>query len=181
MIPNPLRRPPEPRARPTTRLGVLAAALALAGCYGSQTLLLDPAQAAHPLADGVYAQSGDGGARLRLTLEPDGWYAVEQLDAQGVLGETHRVLVNSLGGDYVLADDGEDGFTYAVARIEGEQLYLAAPDCADPLDRDDAEDQGATLDDGPSNLCRFSTRAALTAALTAFEAHADFGAPFQRR
>jgi hypothetical protein len=176
MNPNPPRRP-----RPTTCLGVLAAALALAGCYGSQALLLDPALAIHPLADGVYAQAGDGGARLRLTLEPDGWYAVERLDAQGLLGETHRVLVNSLGGDFVLAEDGDDGFSYAVARIEGAQLYLAAPDCADPLDRDDAEDQGASLDEGPSNLCRFTTREALTAALTAFEGHADFGAAFQRK
>jgi hypothetical protein len=172
-------RPPS-RRWPFAATLVLAGALLLAGCYASDDLLLDPAEAAHPLPDGVYVRQGDDADRFRLTLEPDGWYSVERIDARGLLGETHRVLANPVGDGFALADEGPDGFRYAFARVSGVRLYLSAPDCADPLDRDDAEDQGATEGDMPG-ACRFASRGALTAALAAFSAHADIAAPFVKR
>jgi len=166
--------------RPVALVALVLAAALLGGCYVSGDLLLDPSAAVHPLADGIYGRQGDPGDRFKLSLEPDGWYAVERVDPSGVLGQTERVLVNPSGDGFALADETPDGFRYAFARVAGQRLYLAAPDCADPLDRDDAEDQDALSDDDAPGACRFKSRAALSAALTAFAAHADFGAPFVR-
>ena len=166
--------------RAAAALSLALAGAALSGCYASDGLLLDPDQAVHPLADGVYVRQGDPADRFRLTLQPDGWYAVERIGAGGVLGETHRVLAQPSGDGLILAEQEPDGFLYGLARIEPGRLYLAAPDCADPLDRDDADDQGARPDDDDltHHACRFTTRAALAAALAAFAGHADFGAGY---
>src|SRR5205823_3902876 len=60
--------------RMKTALLVLAAALALAGCYVSKTLLLEPRQAVQPLAVGTFSDPKDPGVLLDISLEPDGWY-----------------------------------------------------------------------------------------------------------
>lgn len=169
---------PRGLARLALILSLVASSAGLSACYVSGDLLLDPADAAHPLADGVYVRQGDPGDRFRLTLEPDGWYAVERLGADGVLGETHRVLASRSDEGFVLAEADDDGFSYAVARVEGPRLFLAAPDCADSLDRDDAVDHSAAQDDDFRQVCRFKTREALATALSAFAGHADFGAPY---
>jgi len=162
------------------------AALALSGCYASNRLLLDATAAAHPLDDGVYVRDGDPADKIRITLEPDGWYAVETYDDNGAIGETHRVLANeaSLGGreGYALAEETDEGFDYAVAFVEDKRVYLATPDCSDSLDRDDAVDHGgeAQDDEAMTHNCLFKNRDALVAALSAFAGHADFGAPYQR-
>lgn len=162
------------------------AALALSGCYVSDRLLLDPTAAAHPLDDGVYVRDGDESDKIRITQEPDGWYGVETYNDNGTIGETRRVLANeaSIGGreGYVLAEQTDDGFDYAVAFVDGERVYLATPDCSDSLDRDDAVDHGAEArdDEAMTHNCLFKNRDALFAALSGFAGHADFGAPYQR-
>ena len=162
-------------------VGLAVAAGLLQGCYLSDRLLVDPADAVHPLADGVYARQGDSQDRFRLTLQPDGRYAVERVAADGALEETHTVLVTPQGDGYLLAEARDDGFAYALARVQGADLYLAAPDCADPLDRNAAEDQGADLDlPDAAGACGFDSAAALDAALETFEGHADFGQPYRR-
>jgi hypothetical protein len=170
------------------RVVILAlAALVLSGCYTSTRLLLDASAAAHPLEDGVYVRGGDKPDKIRVTLDPDGWYRVETYNDNGTIGETHRVLANEAElGDrdgYALAQETDDGYVYAAAFVEQGRVYLATPDCADPLDRDDAVDQGAEPqdDEAMTHNCFFKTRDALIAALSAFAGHADFGAPYQRK
>ena len=160
--------------------------LLLSGCYVSDRLLLDLDAAAHPIEDGVYVRDGDPSDRMQITLEPDGWYAVAKYNPNGLIGRTHRVLATEadLGGEegYVLAEQTSSGFTYAIGRLDGGRVYLATPDCSDPLDRSDAVDQGAEArDDGPmTNNCLFRSRAALMAALSGFAGHAVYGEPYQR-
>jgi hypothetical protein len=161
------------------------AALALGACYASNMLLLDPEAAAHPLDDGVYER--DSGDRWRVTLDPDGWYRVEQFNANGTIGETRRVLFNSLPekGDnaFAVAEQTDDGFVYAVAVKQDERVYLATPDCADPLDASLAVDHGGVAedDDSMTHNCLFKNRDALSSALADFAGQADFGAPYQRK
>lgn len=169
------------------RLIILFAALLLSACYDSDQLLLDPDAAVRPLADGLYVRQGGDKARFQLTQEPDGWYRVEAVEADGLLGESHRVLVTraSAGGanDYVIAAETPDGFVYAVAHLDGRRVFLATPDCADSLDRSLALDQGATGDeDEPmTRRCHFKTRDAVLPALAAFAGSAEFGAPYLRQ
>jgi hypothetical protein len=168
-------------------LAVLAlAGIALSGCYVSNRLLLDATAAAHPLDDGVYVRDGDEADKIRITLDPDGWYRVEQYNDNGTIGETHRVLANeaTIAGreGYALAEETDDGYDYAVAVIENNRVYLATPDCSDSLDRDDAVDHGGEQqdDEAMTHNCLFKNRDALFAALSGFAGHADFGAPYQR-
>ncbi len=162
------------------------AALALSGCYTSDRLLLDQSAAVHPLDDGVYVRDGDDADKIRITLDPDGWYDVEKYNDNGTIGETRRVLVNEavIAGreGYALAEETDEGFDYAVAFVDDKRVYLATPDCSDSLDRDDAVDHGGEPqdDDAMTHNCFFKNRDALFSALSGFAGHADFGAPYQR-
>ena len=168
-------------------LAVLAAALTLAACYTSADLLLDADDAAHPFEDGVYVRSDPSHQAYHLAREPDGWYGVEEVNANGTLGQTHRVLFTPLPvGDltaFAAAEETDDGFVYAVVIQKDERVYLATPDCADPLDASLAVDQGARQDDdeGMTHNCFFSSRKALTAALGDYVGQADFGAPYLKK
>jgi hypothetical protein len=162
-------------------------AVALAGCYASTRLLLDGDAPAHPLDDGVYQRAGGDDARLRITLRPDGWYDVEQVDANGVIGQTHRVLLNPLPlgalKAFAAAEETDDGFIYGVVLVQGERVFLATPDCADPLDASLAVDHGGQPDDDEdmTHNCRFRDPGALSSALTDYAGQADFGAPYTRK
>jgi hypothetical protein len=167
-----------------TFAALAVAAVALCACYVSHGLLLDADAAARPLEDGVYAQAG--GDRWRVGLDLDGWYRVEKFDPNGTIGETRRVLFNELPLDgvraYALAEETDDGFVYAVVVKQGDQVFLATPDCADPLDKDVAQDHGGAPqdDDSMNHNCLFRRRGDLLSALAAFAGQADFGAPYQR-
>jgi hypothetical protein len=160
----------------------------LAACYASDSLLLDPDAAAHPIDDGAYVRDGDPTDRLRLTLRPDGWYDVEEFNANGTIGQTRQMLANEQDFDgrdgYILAEaDGDGGYDYAVAFLDQGRVFLATPDCSDPLDREDAVDHGAEPEDDEAMIhnCLFKSRSALAAALSQFAGHADFGAPYRRQ
>jgi hypothetical protein len=164
------------------------AALSLAACYASPILLLDPSEAAHPLEDGVYQRDDGEGARFRVSLGSDGWYSIEQVEVGGLIGESHRVLLNAITLDggreaFALAQQTDDGFDYAIAYLDHGRVYLATPDCVDPLDRNDAVDHGgqAEDDDPMTHKCSFKTRGALVAALASYAGHASFGAPYIRK
>ena len=169
------------------RLVVAFVAILLSGCYASNTLLLDGDAATQPLADGVYRRDGDPADAWRVSAAPDGWYAVERFNANGTVGETRRAVFNPLGSigghpAYAIAVETDDGFAYAAALVDAGRVFLAAPDCGDPLDRDLAEDHGgAPGDDEASSTCSFHNRGALLAALGAYAGQADFGRPYQRR
>lgn len=163
------------------------AAVALGACYVSNLLLLNPDEAAHPLADGVYARQGDPSDRWRVTLDMDGWYEVEQFNPDGAAGETRRVIFNTLADEapntYAVAEETDQGYTYAVVLVRDERVYLATPDCSDPLDRSLAVDHGGLQedDDAMTHNCTFRTRDAVLSALAAFAGQADFGAPYLRQ
>ncbi|HXQ12597.1 MAG TPA: hypothetical protein VN805_16515 [Caulobacteraceae bacterium] len=169
------------------RSGLIAMlGLLLSGCYASDRLLFDPADAVHPLEDGVYVRKGDPSDKAQVTLEPDGWYAIAKYDPNGMIGETHRVLAieADLGGrdGYALAEQTSDGFIYGVAFVEDGRVYLATPDCADSADRDDAVDHGGEPqdDEAMTQNCLFRSRDAVLAALSGFAGHAVYGEPYQR-
>ena len=168
-------------------LGVaLLAALTLAACYASPALLLEPDAAAHPIEDGVYQREGEE-TRYRVSLGSDGWYRIEEIQAGGLIGESHRALLNPItleGGReaFAVAEEADQGYEYGLALLDHGRVFLATPDCVDPVDRNDAVDHGgqAEDDDPMTHKCSFKTRGALVAALAAYAGHASFGAPFLR-
>lgn len=174
------------RARWLLPAVLAAASVSLSGCYVSDRLLLDPSAAVHPLDDGTYVREGDDADKIRITLDPDGWYDIERYNDNGTIGETRRVLANegTFAGreGYALAEQTDEGFDYAVAFVDNDRVYLATPDCSDSLDRDDAVDHGGEQqdDEAMTHNCLFKNRDALFGALSGFAGHADFGAPYQR-
>ena len=168
-------------------IAVVLAALVLEGCYGSPRLLLDPDEAVHPIADGVYQRQGEAD-RYRISLGSDGWYEIEPVEADGMIGQSHHVLLNRValadgGEEFAVAEQADEGYRYAVVRLDHGRVFLATPDCADPLDRNDAVDHGGQPedDDPMTRICSFKTRDALVAALAAFAGHANFGVPYFRQ
>ena len=168
-------------------LAAVLCGLALAGCYASSGLLLDADAAVQPLIDGVYVRDGDPTDRFQLTQIAGGGYRVERFNANGTIGETHRILLTPMALDdgraaFAVAEQTDDGYAYAVALIDDGRVQLATPDCADPLDLNLAVDQGGEADDdgGMTPACKFRNRVALLSALAAFAGQADFGVPYQR-
>jgi hypothetical protein len=168
-------------------LAVVGAALLLGGCYVSGDLLLDGDQAAHPLAEGTYVRDGDPAEAWRVILEADGWYDLERVYPNGTLGETQRLMLAPAGqaagrAVYDAAVETDDGYAYGAIEVEGPRVFMAAPDCGDPLERNLAVDQGADAseDGSMTRACSFHGRSALLAALSAFAGQADFGRPFLR-
>jgi hypothetical protein len=163
------------------------AAVGLCACFASRGLLLDAEAAAGPLEDGVYVREGDAADRWRVERDPDGWYRVEQFNPNGTIGETRRVLFNPLPVDgikaFAAAQETADGFVYGVVVRQGERVYLATPDCADPLDASLAVDHGAQPgdDEAMTHSCVFRNREAVLSALAAYAGQADFGAPYTRK
>jgi hypothetical protein len=166
---------------------ILAAiSLGMSACYASGVLLLNPSEPAHPIEEGTYVR--EGADALRINLDPDGWYRVEQVQAGGLIGESHRVLLNTIPLDggregFAAAEESDDGWDYGVGYVDHGRVYLATPDCVDPLDRSDAVDHGGFADDDDpmTHNCQFRSRGALISALAAFAGHADFGLPYQKK
>jgi len=174
-------------ARKAATLALILCGLLLGGCYASSGLLLEADAAVQPLLDGVYAREGDPGDRFQVTQATDGWYRVDNFNANGTIGETHRVLFTPMPladgrAAFAIAEQTGDGFAYAVVLIDRGRVQLATPDCSDPADRNLAVDQGGGEDDdnGMTPTCSFHSRGALLAALAAFAGQADFGRPYVR-
>ena len=178
---------PHDRSRPARPVQAIALALTLllCACYASPALLFDAAEAVQPLADGAYRRPD--GTGFRVTQALGGAYRVERLDARGLAGETRRVWLwpASLAGreGLVAAAEADEGYAYAAVYVDHGRVYWATPDCADPLDRGQAVDHGARVDDDDpmTHACTFKSRTALIGALSDFAGHADFGAPYQNQ
>ncbi|HUO13316.1 MAG TPA: hypothetical protein VMU37_11225, partial [Caulobacteraceae bacterium] len=84
---------------------------------------------------------------------------------------------------FAVAEQTDDGYEYGVAIVDHGRVFLATPDCSDPLDRSDAVDHGgeAEDDDPMTHICSFKSRDALVAALAAYAGHASFGVPYFRK
>src|SRR5262249_22726546 len=97
----------------------------LSGCYESQDLLLDRDAARQPLAAGEHRLIGEDGTvtQLRFSLQPDGWYEVQEITADGA-EDAHKILVNDLDKDakhtayaYATYDGHESAYVYGVLAV----------------------------------------------------------------
>jgi hypothetical protein len=146
------------------------ATLVLGGCYESERLLLDPAQAAAPLAVGAQTMIGDGGrpATAEVALEADGWYRV-RVDREA----PQRVLFTPLGdgGDrYAFAFGNRGAFVYGVAERREGRVYLDLPFCDLGPARDAAIAHGLEVPakGAMSPVCSFGKASDLQGALTEY-------------
>jgi hypothetical protein len=149
-------------------LAALAAVtvLALAGCYESKALLLDPGQAAAPLATGsqTLADEGDRPQSVQISLGPDRWYRVRS--AQDGDKES-RVLFTPLadapaGRWFAFAYGDQGAYVYGVAEQREGRVYLDLPFC----------DLGPTRDIAIAHGVRMASKGAMSPACT-FEKATD--------
>jgi hypothetical protein len=168
---------------------ILLIGLVLAGCYESNSLLLDTSAARQPIAAGKDWTYGSGPQRVhaRLTPRPDGWYdyAEARLDKNGAEGPWTRyaVVLNTLA-----AVNGYDLFVYGTYnRTDSAYMYgivvvgkdgfwqSVMPNC-DPANAEARwfqADVGAARAAGGNikaideyeSVCHFTTREQLVAAM----------------
>jgi hypothetical protein len=151
-------------------LAALVAALALAGCYESKTLLLDAKQAATPLAVGsqTLADEGERPYDVDIRLGADRWYTIT---TKGGGDKADRFLftplAGGLDGQFAFAVGGKGAYLYGVAERRDGRLYLDVPFCDLGPARDAAVAHGVRVDPkramAPS--CTFTRAADLTGAL----------------
>ncbi|OYX31610.1 MAG: hypothetical protein B7Y99_09780 [Caulobacterales bacterium 32-69-10] len=149
---------------------ICAAALALAGCYESKALLLDPKQAVAPLAVGTQtlADEGERPYDVEISLGPDRWYTINTRDGRGRADRfLFTPLPGGLDGEFAFAVGGRGAWLYGVAERRDGRIYLDVPFCDLGPARDAALAHGVKIDPkramAPS--CTFTRGADLTGAL----------------
>jgi hypothetical protein len=158
--------------------GALAlTAVALAACYSSDRLLLDPAQAATPLATGEQTTAGGPDKRqtVQISLEPDRWYLLRDPDSQQ--GDL-RLLFNPMAGGaageqryafaYAVGGKGKGVFLYGVATRRGGAVYFDTPSCDQPEALKAAQAHGVSppaTRGALSPVCTFTDAGSLMGAL----------------
>lgn len=116
-----------------------AACLALAGCWRSQTVLLNPAEGVRAIPDGAYAKVGGDPEKDRIVWKGGGWY---ELQDEGSISIFTLTPLGEIGGRpafaAAMADDGcQSGeaadceWDYGVVFIEKDAILVSAPDCKD--------------------------------------------------
>ena len=145
---------------------VVLAALALAGCYVSKTLLLDPRAAVQPLAVGIFADAKEEAAAVDISLEPDGWYRFYEIGDKTV----GRMLFTPLPGqDRILAmayAEKPGGYLYGLAYKSDDGLvYIGATSCSNDDAKLAAAAHHAVISSDTAPSCEFKTRTDLLGAL----------------
>lgn len=157
----------------------LAACLALGACYQSKTLLLDPAQAATPLATGTQtlADEGDRPQTLQIAIGADRWYRIRN-DEDG--DKESRILFTPLadappGRWFAFAYGDKDAYVYGVAEQREGRVYLDLPFCDLGPTRDIAIAHGVKMatKGAMSPVCTFEKAADLTGALADYARRRD--------
>ena len=149
-------------------VAMAAAALLLAGCYESEALLLDPAQAVTPLAVGTQTilDEGDTPEKVTVTLGQDHWYRVTSPDPRE---KPSRVLFTTLAGtrDGQIAFAYDDGgkYLYGIAERRDGRVFIDLPFC----------DLGAARDIAIAHGVKMAAKGALAPTCT-FERAADLRA-----
>jgi hypothetical protein len=176
---------------PKLRLGALGAialtALFLAGCWESKELLLDPARAARPLADGIWART-DGHDSQEITSIDGGFYRVHQI-GEADASDDAKMLFTPLGdvnGKPAFAfamrsiDDQQlDNWTYGVVRVDGTAFEEWAPSCSDTAEL--AKRHGASVDQEHGSECTFGAADGLLAALGELARSSRFDQRYERQ
>lgn len=156
---------------------LLAACLSLGGCWRSTALLLNPAEGARAIPNGVYAKAGDDSTFDPVIWKGGGFY---ELQDEGSISIFTLTPLGEIGGRQAfagaMADDGcqsgeaEDcEWDYAVVFVAGDGVDVAVPDCKDTSVM--AQQFGARSEPDGS-ACTFASPAELKAALKAFAAQA---------
>jgi hypothetical protein len=169
------------------RIAAILACVLLAGCYESQSMLLDPSAARQPVASNSdYTDTRDGQAyHDRLIARSDGWYDFSEAmrNSDGTEGEweTHTVLLNDLGNSngwalyaYGTWDDTEKAYVYGIVAVGANGVWRSAgPDCSgdDPPGLAPAQQAGAQIGQG---ICTFTSASGLLDALRAYTDTAAF-------
>ena len=159
----------------------IAAGLLLAGCYESQTNLLNPAAARQPIASnsGWTDTRSDSTYHNRLSIRSDGWYdfSEAEIGQDGKEGdwETHTVLLNDLGSRngwalYAFAswDTSEKAYVYGIVGVGNGTWRSAQPSCdttADSPPEVGIAVQAGARHDNDKGICVFSDSASLLTAL----------------
>lgn len=168
---------------------LVLAGLLLAGCYESQSQLLDAGQSRQPLTtyqDWTYG-SGDHRYHARLNPRADGWYDYEEakISDSGTEGDWkhHTVLLNSLmnanGYDvYVFGtwDDSEHAYFYGVVVVGANGFWQSITPNCDPVGAQEAwyqpdvaaaKQAGAEVKsvDDMEDICLFASRDTLFQAM----------------
>lgn len=156
--------------RLTAALALCLAALSLAGCYMSAKLLLDPAQAVTPLAQGRQEIRGSSTETVEISLGADRWYTIKSGK------DTSRVLFNPLQAGvaddrYAFASPEQNGFVYGVVERMDGRLYFDLPFCDLGPAREIAIANGVRpppKGKALSPVCEFDDAKNLRAALSAY-------------
>jgi hypothetical protein len=147
------------------------AAAALAACYQSDRLLLDPDRAVTPLALGRQTAVDDGGqpAPVVITLGADHWYAIQQIDKADA--PIRLMFVPLSGGPdgewFAFALGQKGGFLYGVGEKRDGAVFLDLPFCDLGVARDIAIANGVKVEakGAMSPVCRFERADDLAGAL----------------
>jgi hypothetical protein len=149
---------------------VFALCLLAAACFKSERLLLDLGRAAHPVADGTWA-NGEGGEgdSFTLTAKGDHYLRVEGENRYDVVlvpmpGHEHTFMAAE-SAENCTGDDAtpECNWEYAIVRVEPDGNWSqTAPNCKEPWDGWD-RDVAKRADDGET--CWFDEAAGLEHAL----------------
>ena len=170
-------------------IALCIAALALGGCYSSNSLLLDAGSAATPLSTGEYRRGTD---RLHLTQESNGWYSARNYNKDGsMMSGSSRVLFNrayDVGSGsqqvyYYASEDEDIGWVYGLIVVDGSAVYDVWPNCDNGTASAIANSEGAKFyeDDEFGNECVFADAGALRRALARFYQATPQGNPYYRQ
>ena len=113
-------------------LAIVMTGWLLAGCYVSETMLLDATQALRPLAVGSQsAITQDKVEPVDVRLGPDGWYALRGDDPEGKVTHLMFTPLADAGGRTLIAyvSREEFGFIYGVAERREGRILLDLPTC----------------------------------------------------
>lgn len=165
------------------------AAVLLAGCYESSSMLLDASQARQPIStyqDWTYNHSDGGTYHARLNPRSDGWYEYDEapVDKDGKEGkwDHHTVLLNYLENTsgysvYISGtwDDSEHAYVYSLVAFDSNNRWQSfSPNCdvtagSDrdyKLDTESAKSAGAELKTTDvEDVCLFTTADSLFQAM----------------
>lgn len=101
----------------------------LGGCWVSETPLLDPRDAVHPVAAGPQVSTSDGRDRaIEARIQPDGWYRMVEDDS---VTEVLFTPLTTEGAPTVFAFmvKEEDAYIYGIAERRDGEVLLDLPSC----------------------------------------------------
>lgn len=166
----------------------LAAAVMLAGCYESDSMLLDASAARQPIStyqDWTYNHSDGRKYHARLNPRSDGWYEYDEApigkDGKEGTWDHHTVLLNYLEDTAGLTvyvsgtwDDGEHAYVYGIVAFDSNGRWQSfSPNCdvtatdeqSYKLDTDAAKSAGAQLKSSDIDVCFFTGAGSLFTAM----------------